>query len=81
MDWENGVESGLYDAMADALEYWVREFGIDGFRCDVAGKVPTDFWDKARRQLEAIHPEVFMLAEAEVPEHHVLRLGDASHHE
>lgn len=70
LDWENGVESGLYDAMADALEYWVREFGIDGFRCDVAGKVPTDFWDKARRQLEAIHPEVFMLAEAEVPEHH-----------
>jgi glycosidase len=70
LDWENGVESGLYDAMADALEYWVREFGIDGFRCDVAGKVPTDFWDKARRQLEAINPEVFMLAEAEVPEHH-----------
>ena len=70
LDWENGVESGLYDAMADALEYWVREFGIDGFRCDVAGKVPTDFWNKARRQLEAINPEVFMLAEAEVPEHH-----------
>lgn len=70
LDWKNGVETGLYDAMADALEYWVREFGIDGYRCDVAGKVPTDFWDKARRQLEAINPEVFMLAEAEVPEHH-----------
>ncbi len=70
LDWKNGVESGLYDAMADALEYWVREFGIDGYRCDVAGKVSTDFWDKARRQLEAINPEVFMLAEAEVPEHH-----------
>lgn len=70
LDWENGKESGLYDAMADALEYWVRECGVDGYRCDVAEKVPTDFWEKARRQLEAVNPEVFMLAEAEVPEHH-----------
>ena len=46
------------------------EFGIDGYRCDVAEKVPTDFWEKARRQLEEVNPEVFMLAEAEVPEHH-----------
>ena len=70
LDWDNGVNTGLYDAMADALEFWVRDFGIDGFRCDVAGKVPTSFWDKARRQLESVNPEVFMLAEAEVPEHH-----------
>lgn len=70
LDWDNGVQNGLYDAMADALEYWVRDFGIDGYRCDVAGKVPTAFWDKARRQLEAVNPEVFMLAEAEVADHH-----------
>lgn len=70
LDWDNGHESGLYDAMADAMEYWVHEFGIDGYRCDVAGKVPTDFWEKARRQLEEVNPDIFMLAEAEVPEHH-----------
>ncbi len=70
LDWENGVRSGLYDAMADAMEYWVRAFGVDGYRCDVAGKVPTDFWDKVRRQLEGLNPDIFMLAEAEVPEHH-----------
>jgi 1,4-alpha-glucan branching enzyme len=70
LDWDNGVNTGLYDAMADALEFWVRDFGIDGFRCDVAGKVPTSFWNKARRQLESVNPDVFMLAEAEVPEHH-----------
>lgn len=70
LDWANGQNSGLYDAMANALEYWVREFGIDGYRCDVAEKVPTDFWEKARRQLERVNPDVFMLAEAEVPEHH-----------
>ena len=48
--------------MVEALAYWVREAGIDGYRCDVAGLVPTDFWDEVRPALEAIKP-VFMLAE------------------
>ncbi|MDJ0366423.1 alpha-amylase family glycosyl hydrolase [Hymenobacter sp. H14-R3] len=48
--------------MLEALRYWVREADIDGYRCDVAGLVPTDFWDEARPALEAIKP-VFMLAE------------------
>lgn len=78
LDWANGKETGLYDAMADALEYWVRECAIDGYRCDVAEKVPTDFWEKARRQMERVNPDVFMLAEAEVPEHH-LRAFDMSY--
>ena len=70
LDWDHGQENGLNDAMADAMEFWVVEADIDGYRCDVAGKVPNEFWNKARRQLERIKPEVFMLAEAEVPEHH-----------
>lgn len=70
LDWANGKENGLYDAMEDALDFWVREADIDGYRCDVAEKVPTDFWEQARKSLEEIKPDVFMLAEAEVPEHH-----------
>ena len=54
-------------AMADALKFWVAEADIDGYRCDVAGEVPTDFWEEVRPQLEAIKP-VFMLAEADKPE-------------
>lgn len=54
-------------AMIDALKFWVEEADIDGYRCDVAGQVPTDFWDEARPALEAIKP-VFMLAEATEPE-------------
>lgn len=42
--------------------YWLRETDIDGFRCDVAGLVSTEFWEQARAQMEAIKP-VFMLAE------------------
>jgi cyclomaltodextrinase len=50
--------------MLDMLKYWVREFGVDGFRCDVAFSVPIEFWETARAELEAIHPEVIMLADA-----------------
>ncbi|MCG8477044.1 MAG: alpha-amylase family glycosyl hydrolase [Cytophagales bacterium] len=50
--------------MTKALKYWVSEADIDGFRCDVAGFMPTDFWENARRELDEIKP-VFMLAEWE----------------
>ncbi|HVZ98957.1 MAG TPA: alpha-amylase family glycosyl hydrolase [Caulobacterales bacterium] len=48
--------------MTEAMLYWVRDVGVDGFRADVAGYVPLDFWENARRELEAVKP-VFMLAE------------------
>ncbi len=54
-------------AMINAMKYWVENFDIDGFRCDVAGEVPTDFWDSARVELEKVKP-LFMLAEAEKPD-------------
>ena len=53
-------------AMIDALKFWIKEADIDGYRCDVAGEVPTDFWEEARPQLQAIKP-VFMLAESSTP--------------
>lgn len=52
----------LRAAMLDAMEYWVAEADIDGYRCDYAGGVPTDFWEEARAALDQIKP-VFMLAE------------------
>jgi len=42
---------------------------MDGFRCDVAGFVPLDFWDRLRAELDAIRP-VFMLAEWETRDLH-----------
>lgn len=53
--------------MIDMLKYWVKDINLDGFRCDVAAEVPTDFWNDARKHLDEVKP-VFMLAEAEKPE-------------
>ncbi|MCE5206103.1 MAG: alpha-amylase [Porphyromonadaceae bacterium] len=55
-------------AMIAAMQYWIRETGIDGFRCDVAGEIPTDFWTAAKDSLTVLNPDIFLLAEAEKPE-------------
>ena len=55
-------------AMLESMLWWVRETGIDGFRCDVANEVPTDFWITATDSLKRLKPDIFMLAEAEEPE-------------
>jgi cyclomaltodextrinase len=54
--------------MTRMLIYWIREFDLDGFRCDVAGMVPTDFWEHAREELEKVKPDIMMLAEWHSPE-------------
>jgi len=59
----------LWKEMIDALKFWVEECDIDGYRCDVAGMVPTEFWIEARTELEKIK-NVFMLAEWDTPEVH-----------
>ncbi len=51
-------------AMTDAMSFWLKNAGIDGFRCDVAMEVPTDYWNEAREELQRITPDLFMLAEA-----------------
>jgi cyclomaltodextrinase len=56
--------------MIEMMKYWIREADIDGFRCDVAAMVPTDFWEHARAELDKIKP-VMMLSEGTLPEHHV----------
>ena len=47
------------------MEYYIRDFKADGFRCDVAYLCPTSFWEEGRRRIEKINPDVFMLNEGE----------------
>ena len=55
----------LWAAMEDALEYWVTEVGIDGYRCDYAHGVRDDFWKEAIGKLKALKPGFIMLAESD----------------
>lgn len=68
-DWDDIIDLDfskpeLRKYMTDALKYWVKEADINGYRCDVAGFVPIDFWNNVRKELDEIKP-VFMLAEWE----------------
>jgi glycosidase len=66
--WLNYENAKLRDYMTEMLKYWIREFDLDGFRCDVAGEVPTDFWERARTEIEKTKPDLVMIAEASKPE-------------
>jgi glycosidase len=57
-DWTDVVEldysnPAMRRAMIAEMRYWLDEFGIDGFRVDVAGMVPDEFWREAIPELRA----------------------------
>ncbi|MFZ6871733.1 alpha-amylase family glycosyl hydrolase [Undibacterium sp. Di27W] len=73
-DWQdviklNYANKELRAEMIGALKFWLTEYDIDGYRCDVAEMVPTDFWNEARAALDKVKP-VFMLAEGEATDLH-----------
>ena len=88
-DWTDVVQfdfnaPGLLDYQAGVLLHWVKNFGIDGFRCDVAWGLPTPFWNEVVKRVRAVKPDAFFLAEAELPQQQVaafnLSYGFDLHH-
>jgi cyclomaltodextrinase len=65
LDYSNPRTRAYMTAM---MARWLRELDLDGFRCDVAGLVPTDFWEEARTSLEREKPDLFLLAEWSAPD-------------
>jgi glycosidase len=59
----------VHEYFRNNMLHWVKDVGVDGFRADVAGGVPTDFWEEARDAMDKVNPKVIMLAEADVPQH------------
>ncbi|WP_338376933.1 alpha-amylase family glycosyl hydrolase [uncultured Flavobacterium sp.] len=57
----------LRAAMANDMLHWIKNENVDGFRCDVASNVPTDFWKETIPVLRK-EKNIFMLAEAWQPE-------------
>ena len=66
----NYGNAAMRGAMIADMRWWLDNTRIDGFRCDVAGGVPLDFWVAARRVLRRSRPDLFMLAESEDPRLH-----------
>jgi glycosidase len=88
-DWTDVVQfdfnaPGFLDYQANALLHWVKNFGVDGFRCDVAWGLPTPFWNELTKRVRAAKPDAFFLAEAELPQQQVaafsLSYGFDLHH-
>ena len=68
-EWEDVIgldysNPDLQKEMINSMKFWLETADIDGFRCDMAMLVPTDFWNAARKELQTVKA-VFMLAEAE----------------
>ena len=61
----NYANRAVWQGQIDAMRFWVVDHAVDGFRCDMAMLVPVEFWQEAARQLRAVNPELFLLAEAE----------------
>ncbi len=49
--------------MLDTARYWIREFGIDGWRMDVVRYIDHDFWAEVRREMRLENPDAYLLAE------------------
>lgn len=83
-DWTDVAELNYDNAdmrrqMLEDMRYWIIQGDVDGFRCDVAGDVPTDFWENTIEELGKEKADLFMLAEAEKPELHTVAGFDASY--
>ena len=50
----NYNNTDMRTAMIRAMKYWIFTANIDGYRCDFADNVPTDFWTQALDTLNNI---------------------------
>ena len=66
----NYDNKGTRAAMIDAMKFWLTDAKIDGFGCNLAAEVPTNFWIEAHKELLAANSNLFMLAQAEKAELH-----------
>ncbi len=60
----------VWKRMVDVLRFWIKEYDIDGFRCDMAHLVPLEFWIHAKKKISKIKDQLFWLGECEKPEYH-----------
>lgn len=70
----------LREYMYENMEYLVRTFDIDGFRCDVGDMVPLDFWREGVRRIKTIKPNLLMINEGSNEEFIKSGVFDVNYH-
>lgn len=60
----------VWKEMTKVLKFWIREYDVDGFRCDMAHLVPLEFWKYAKKKISKLKDDLFWLGECQVPEYH-----------
>jgi glycosidase len=61
----NFQSHGLREHLWANMEHWVKDFQVDGFRCDVGDAIPLDFWEEARARLDRLRPDLVILSEGQ----------------
>ncbi|MGB2847175.1 MAG: alpha-amylase family glycosyl hydrolase [Saprospiraceae bacterium] len=63
----NYDNQAMRQAQIDAMQYWLTDFDVDGFRYDVAHNVPADFWRTVSDSLRSMK-SILLLGESEIPQ-------------
>ena len=53
----------VQDYLCRVGEFYLRDYGVDGYRLDVAFDVSHDFWRIFKRRMLAVNPDVFIIGE------------------
>ncbi len=65
--WKDKVVPDSWKKFKDIALYWM-EFGVDGFRYDMAEMVPVEFWSYMNSTIKMKNPDAFLLAEVYNPD-------------
>lgn len=64
--WKNKQVPDSWIKFRDIVIYWT-EFGVDGFRYDMAEMVPVEFWSYLNSSIKNINPDATIIAEVYNP--------------
>lgn len=59
----NTANPEVIDYFVKVCKHWIKEFGIDGWRLDVANEVDKNFWRSFRRAAKESNPDIVLIGE------------------
>lgn len=59
----NSSNSEVQQFILSVMEFWIKEYGIDGWRLDVSDEVDMTVWQRARTYLKEKYPQIILLGE------------------